>query len=69
MITDRMKSLAQKYILDEWLLTESEKKEVTDKFTFWETLYCFGSESEIDVIEKGFGQVGKSYDGVIIKWF
>ena len=67
MLTERLKALANQYLKDYWHLNKEEQKEVESKFCFWETRYC--NACEIDVIFRGLGHVGKSYDYNDIEWF
>lgn len=66
MLTERLKSLANQYLKDYWQLSKEEQNEVTSKFFFCETQYC--NACEIDVIFRGLGYVGKSYDYNDIEW-
>ena len=66
-VTERLKTLANQYLKDYWQLNKEEQKEVANKFCFWKTQYC--NSCEIDVIFRGLGHVGKSYDYNDIEWF
>lgn len=66
MLTKRQKELANQYLKDYWQLSEEERKEVVNTFLFVTTQYCNCNETE--VILRGFGLVGKSYDYNDIEW-
>ena len=67
MITERLKKLANQYLKDYWQISEEERKEVVNKFLFVTTKYCNCDETE--VILRGVGVVGKSYDYNDIEWY
>ena len=66
MITERLKKLANQYLKDYWQLSKEEMKEVENTFLFVTTKYCNCDETE--VILRGVGLVGKSYDHNDIEW-
>lgn len=66
MISERLKKLANQYVKDYWQLTDNERKEVVNVFLFFTQRYCNGNETE--VILRGVGLVGKSYDHNDIVW-
>lgn len=67
MLTERLKKLANQYHKDYWQLSEEERKEVVNTFLFVTTDYCNCDETE--VILRGVGLVGKSYDYNDIEWY
>ena len=66
MITERLKKLDNQYLKDYWQLSKEEMKEVENTFLFVTTKYCNCDETE--VILRGVGLVGKSYDYNDIEW-
>jgi len=66
MPNERLKKLANQYLKDYWQLSEEERNEVVNTFLFFTTEYCNCNETE--VILRGVGLVGKSYDYDNIKW-
>ena len=67
MPNERLKKLANQYLRDYWQLSKEERNEVVSKFLFVTTQYCNCDETE--VILRGVGLVGKSYDYNDIQWF
>ena len=65
-MNERLKKLANQYLRDYWQLSEEERNEVVNTFLFVTTKFCNCNETE--VILRGVGLVGKSYDYNDIKW-
>lgn len=68
MVTNKMKALCEKRLVDEWSLTDEEKELFKNNFLFVTTVFCNGMVTE--VINRNTGaRVGKSFDDKKIKWY
>ena len=67
MITKEEKELLEKYLQDEWSVTDEQRKHIQEKYLLWSDVFCNGDQTTI--IERGTSiRLGKSFDGTI-KWY
>lgn len=68
MIQKEEKELLEKYIQDEWSVTDEQRKHIQGKYLLWSDVFCNGKQTTI--IERNTSiQLGKYFEGETIKWY